>query len=211
VVPLGFDFSWTADLSRHRGWLRARLGANDSTVVFGFVGRLTKVKNASMLLRAFARMRRNDPIDARLVLMGDGELFGSLQSLVSELKIDDNVLFCSWVLDRAKIFSDLDVTCLSSFNEGSPVCLIESLAAGIPVVATRVGGVADVVTHPQHGELVESDNEEAFAAALASVGKRRSRIPEVRSTALRGYYSTSRLIKDVESIYSEVLEGERAH
>jgi glycosyltransferase involved in cell wall biosynthesis len=211
VVPLGFDFSWTADLSRHRGWLRARLGANDSTVVFGFVGRLTKVKNASMLLRAFARMRRNDPIDARLVLMGDGELFGSLQSLVSELKIDDNVLFCSWVLDRAKIFSDLDVTCLSSFNEGSPVCLIESLAAGIPVVATRVGGVADVVTHPQHGELVESDNEEAFAAALASVGKRRSRIPEVRSAALRGYYSTSRLIKDVESIYSEVLEGERAH
>jgi hypothetical protein len=46
---------------------------------------------------------------------------------------------------------------------------------------------------------------------LASVGKRRSRIPEVRSAALRGYYSTSRLIKDVESIYSEVLEGERAH
>jgi glycosyltransferase involved in cell wall biosynthesis len=211
VVPLGFDFSWAADLSRHRGWLRARLGANDSTIVFGFVGRLTKIKNAHLLLRAFARMLRNNPIDARLVLMGDGELFASLQSLVPELKIGENVLFCSWVLDRAKIFSDLDVTCLSSLNEGSPVCLIESLAAGIPVVATRVGGVADVVTDAQDGELVESDNEEAYAAALARIGMRRRRTSVERSAAVRAYYSTSRLIKDVEGIYSEVLEGRQGH
>lgn len=207
VVPLGFDFTWAADLPRHRGWLRERLGIDDSTVIFGFVGRLTKIKNVALLLRAFARMLRTEPVDARLVVIGDGELFGSLESLVSELAIGNRVQFCSWVLDRARIFCDLDVTCLSSYNEGSPVCLIESLAVGIPVVATRVGGVADVVTDAQDGELVESDNEEAYAAALARIGKLRHRISPERSAAVRAYYSTSRLVKDVEGIYSEVLDS----
>jgi glycosyltransferase involved in cell wall biosynthesis len=207
VVPLGFDFTWAADLPRYRGWLRARLGVDDSTVIFGFVGRLTKIKNIALLIRAFARMLRNYAIDARLVVMGDGELRGPLASLVAELAIADHVLFCGWVLDRAKIFCDLDVTCLSSYNEGSPVCLIESLALGIPVIATRVGGVADVVTDAQDGELVESDNEQAYAAALARIRKRRRRNSPERSAAIRAHYSISRLVKDVEGIYSEVLEG----
>jgi glycosyltransferase involved in cell wall biosynthesis len=207
VVPLGFDFAWATDLPRHRGWLRARLGVDDSAVIFGFIGRLTKIKNAQLLLRAFAKMLLNNPIDARLVVIGDGELLVELQSLASELAIGHRVLFCGWVFDRAKIFCDLDVTCLSSYNEGSPVCLIESLAMGIPVVATRVGGVADMVVDGQDGELVESDNEEAYAVALARVANRRSRIPKERSAATREYYSTSRMVKDVESIYSEVLEG----
>src|SRR5216683_2222933 len=208
VVPLGFDYMWLNDLSRHRGWLRAHLGVDESTVIFGFVGRLTKIKNIELLLRAFARMSRNNPIDARLVVIGDGELFGALRSLASELAIGDRVLFCSWVLDRAKIFCDLDVTCLSSYNEGSPVCLIESLAIGVPVIATKVGGVGDVVTDPLDGELVESDNEEAYAAGLARLAKRTRRINHERSVAVRQYYSTSRLIKDVEGIYSEILEAD---
>jgi glycosyltransferase involved in cell wall biosynthesis len=206
VVPLGFDFTWTSDLPQHRGWLRKRLGVSDSTTVYGFVGRLTKIKNASLLLRAFAKMMRHGRMDARLVVIGDGELFQSLKSLVVELGISEYVLFCGWVLDQAKIFSDLDVTCLSSYNEGSPVCLIESLAAGIPVIATRVGGVSDIVTREEDGELVESDNEDAYAAAMTRATGWRRRISSERAAEVRAYYSTARLVKDTESIYSEVLE-----
>lgn len=209
VIPLGFDFGWVSDLPRHKGWLRARLGASDSTVIFGTVGRLAKIKNTELVLRAFSRLLRQEHLDARLVIIGDGELLGTLQSQACELAIDDHVLFCSWVLDRAKIFSDLDVTCLSSFNEGSPVCLIESLAAGVPVVATEVGGVADVVARGLDGELVESGNEEAFAAALSTVAHSKCRLPIDRRLAVCSKYSIGGLMKNIENLYSEVLDNDQ--
>ena len=211
AVPLGFEFGWLNDLAHHRGWLRARLGVAKSTIIFGTVGRLAKIKNPGLVLKAFARMLRLKAIDARLVVIGDGELLGSLQSLARELGIDNRVSFCGWVLDREKIFSDLDVTCLSSFNEGTPVCLIESLAAGVPVVATRVGGVPDVISDGADGELVESGDEQAFAAALTTMACQKHRISPERSAAVINHYSTSRLVKSIESLYEEVLDNERAY
>ena len=209
VVPLGFDFEWLQDIPLHRGWLRARLGVDDSTIIFGFVGRLTMIKNIEMLLRAFARMLRNTSVSARLVIIGDGELRAALQSLAHELEIADRVMFCGWILDRAAMYCDFDVTCLSSHNEGSPVCLIESIAAGVPVVTTRVGGVADIVTSELEGELVEPVNEEAYAAALRRAAEQRRCVPPERSAACREYYSVGRLIDDMESIYTELLDANR--
>ncbi len=131
VVPLGFDFDWVGEIADRQGWLRRRLGVADSTVLFGSVGRLAKIKNTALLLRAFARVLREDPrLDARLVLIGDGELRGALELLASELGIRDRMLFCGWVLNRAEIFSDLDVTCLCSLSEGLPVCLIDREPCG---------------------------------------------------------------------------------
>ena len=74
-------------------------------------------------------------------------------------------------------------------------------------MATRVGGVADVMSDPGDGELVEPDNEEALAAALARVAKLRPRIAASRSSAIRQQYSAARMIKDIESIYEEVLQS----
>jgi glycosyltransferase involved in cell wall biosynthesis len=205
VVRLGFDFAWLRAVPGRRGWLRARLEVPDSTVIFGAVCRLARIKNVELLLRAFARMLREAAVDARLVVFGDGELRASLESLARDLEISDRVLFCGSILDRAKIFSDLDVTCLSSFAEGSPICLIESLAAGLPVVATEVGGVPDVVSSGLDGELVPQC-EEAFAAALTRAANRRRRISPERSAAVRRQYSTARLIQDIENLYTELLQ-----
>jgi glycosyltransferase involved in cell wall biosynthesis len=208
VVRLGFDFGWLRDLPHHSGWLHARLKAPNSTVIFGTVGRLVKIKNLELQLRAFARMLRQASIDARLVVIGDGNLRAPLQSLARDLEISDRVLFCGCILDRAKIFSDLDVTCLSSFNEGSPVCLIESLVAGVPVIATEVGGVSDVVSSGLDGELVPSCDEEAFAAAMTRAAGRRKRISPERSAAVRRRYSIARLIQDIENLYTELLQAD---
>ena len=205
VVPLGFDFEWLREIPLHRGWLRARLGVDDSIIIFGFVGRLTMIKNIHMLLRAFARMLRSNSVSAHLVIIGDGELRTELESLAYELEIADRVTFCGWILDRAAMYCDLDVTCLSSFNEGSPVCLIESLAAGIPVVATNVGGVADIITDECHGELVRSGDEDAYAVALARWAKRAGCMPSEGSKAVRDSFSIARLTANMESIYLEVL------
>jgi len=211
VVPLGFDFSWLNDICRERGWLRARLGVNSSTVIFGAVGRLAPIKNTELLLRSFARMLREHRVDARLVIVGDGEMRHRLESQAGDLSISDQVLFAGWVLERAKIFCDLDVTCLSSHNEGSPLSLIESIAAGVPVIATNVGGVADVASSELDGELIEPANEQAYAAALARAARRRRRVPQQRSAAFRDFYSIRRLVGDMESMYSEVLDGRAVH
>ncbi len=206
VVSPGLDFAWVAELERRHGWLRARLGVSDSTLIFGMVGRLAKIKNISLVLHAFARLLRTELIDARLVLIGDGEMRLELESVARRFGIEQRVTFCGWVLERAAIFSDLDVTCLSSFNEGLPVCLIESLAAGVPVVATSVGGVADVVEPGADGELVKSGEDEAFAQALAKVGHKRKRIAPERSAVVREHYSTARMVASIERIYEELLE-----
>ena len=207
VVPLGFDFAWRDRLASERGGLRARLGIGDSTVLFGTVGRLAKIKNTALMLRAFARMLREETIDARLAVIGDGDQLENLRNLARELSLGDRIAFCSWILDRERIFSDLDVTCLSSHNEGTPVSIIESLAAGVPVVATRVGGVADVMNDSSDGELVEPDNEEALAAALARVARQRPGIAAARSSAICQQYSASRMIKDIENLYAELLQS----
>lgn len=207
VVPLGFDFTWRKQLMAERGWLRATLGIDDSTVLIGAVGRLARVKNTALLLRAFARMLQRHVIDARLALIGDGDQLPSLKSLAHELGVDDRVMFCGWVLKRERIFSDLNVTCLSSENEGTPVSIIESLAAGVPVVATRVGGVADVMTDPMDGELVQPGDEEALAAALAKVASGHRVIPAHRSAVICQQYSASRMVSDIESLYGEVLQA----
>jgi glycosyltransferase involved in cell wall biosynthesis len=159
-----------------------------------------------MMLRAFAQMLRKEAIDAHLAVIGEGDQLENLQNLAHELALDDRVTFCGWVLERERIFSDLDATCLSSQNEGTPVSIIESLAAGVPVVATRVGGVADVMNDPMDGELMESGDEEALAAALAKVARRRRVIAAGRSAAICQQYSASRMVKDIESLYQEVLQ-----
>src|SRR5262249_38965929 len=110
---------------------------------------------------------------------------------------------------RERIFSDIDVTCLSSLNEGTPVSIIESLAAGVPVAATRVGGVADVMTDPTDGELVESGDEEVLAAALAKLSCVSRSCSVGRSSIICKQYSTSRMVKDIDSLYQEVLQIRR--
>jgi glycosyltransferase involved in cell wall biosynthesis len=207
VVPLGLDFGWTNSLPQNRGWLRSRLGVSDSTVIFGFVGRLTAIKNPEMVLRAFATMQTREQIDARLVVVGDGELAESLKTLAQELGIENRTLFCGWVLDRARIFSDFDVTCLSSHNEGTPVCLIESLAARVPVVTTAVGGVQDVIRDGADGELVAAGDEEAFAAAMARAAHNRTAISQQRSVGVSKEYSVARLVKDTANLYEELLQN----
>jgi glycosyltransferase involved in cell wall biosynthesis len=202
------DFAWVEELEQPRGWLRARLGVSDSTIIFGMVGRLTKVKNIPLTLRAFASLLQSRKIDARLVIIGDGEMRQGLESLASSLGIKRQVEFCGWVLGRADIFSDLDVTCLSSFNEGLPVCLVESLAAGVPVVATDVGGVRDVVQPGEDGELVESNQVDAFVEALGRLAQRRARLPSQRSAAVREKFSTARMVETLERTYEELIEGE---
>jgi glycosyltransferase involved in cell wall biosynthesis len=207
IVELGLDFQWVERLAENRGTLRRTLGVSDDVVLVGMVGRLAKVKNHSLALRAFRRIVVQENLDARLIIFGDGEMRSELESLGRQLRIEDRVSFMGWELDQARMFCDLDLTCLSSKNEGTPVALIESLAAGVPIVSTLVGGVKDVARDWLDGPLVEASDESGFAEALAALGRSRWRISDGRAAEVRKRYSCKRLVSDMKALYTELLEA----
>jgi len=154
VIPLGLDLDrfLRADAELERRRFREDIGAR-SDVVVTMVGRLTAIKNHELALRAFARLPHGSP-RFLLVLVGGGEEEGRLRRMASQLGLAERVRFLGWRRDLEAVYYGSDVVALTSDNEGTPVCLIEALACGRAVVATNVGGVADVLEEGRLGLLV---------------------------------------------------------
>lgn len=145
--------------------LRADLGFSPDDVVFGFVGRFVAIKDLATLVQAFARVLAAVP-HARLMLVGDGELRGGIESLAGEMGLVDSVRFTGWRRDMKEVYGAIDVQVLASLNEGTPLALVEAMAAAKPVIATAVGGVSDLVTAGRTGYLVPPRDPARLAAAM---------------------------------------------
>lgn len=143
---------------------RRVLGVSPDGFHVGWVGRLGREKGVDVLLRAAARLE--SPLT--LSLVGDGAEGEALRELSGRLAIEDRVRWHGRIPGARRIFPAFDVLALSSRREGTPVVLLEAMAAGVPVVATRVGGVPDVVS-PSEALLVPPEDPEALAAALRRV------------------------------------------
>ncbi len=212
VVPLGIEVGAVATDSR--GALRRELGISEERLLLGMVGRLSDIKDGDTLLRAFARLDR----DATLVAIGDGELRHFLEGRARELGIASRVAFLGFRRDVLRLYADLDVVCLTSKNEGTPLTLIEAMAAGRPVAATAVGGVVDILgergseadgfTVWSHGVSATSGDSEGFARALAFLIDR----PELRAEMghcgcefVRRTFSMDRMVDDIAALYGELI------
>ena len=118
------------------------------------------------MLRAFAAARREVP-ELRLLVAGDGELREALTQQADALGCGEATRFIGWwTRDLEPLYAAIDIAALTSDNEGTPVSLIEAMAAGRPVIATDVGGVADLLPDPAAGVVVGRDDEAGFAAAM---------------------------------------------
>jgi glycosyltransferase involved in cell wall biosynthesis len=214
VVPLGLDLEPFAHAEQHRGGLRRELRLAADAPLVGIVARLVPIKAHEVFLAAAARIAEHVPA-CRFVVVGDGERRAELAALAARAGIADRCVFLGWRADLAHIHADLDVAVLTSRNEGSPVALIEAMAAGLPVVATAVGGVPDLVTEGVHGHLVPTDDAPGIAAAtialLRDPARRRSFGAAGRERAL-ARHGAARLLADVDQVYGEELDalGRRA-
>jgi len=142
----------------------------EDALVIGSVGRVQEVKNHALLIDAFARLRENLPAmqsRLRLVIIGDGPLLGALREKASALGLAQACWFPGARTDVSDILGSFSVFALPSIAEGTPGSVLEAMAAGLPVVATRVGGVPDVVADGETGLLVSSRDADAMADALA--------------------------------------------
>ncbi len=146
-----------------RAWARAQLGVREDEIVIGTAARLDPVKDLGTLLRAFAEAQFDRP--SRLVVIGDGELLGALQAQAAELGLGPRVVFTGYRPDVRALLPGLDVYVNCSISEGISLTILEAMAAGLPVVATRVGGTPEVVT-PETGLLVPSLAPASLARAV---------------------------------------------
>lgn len=169
VVPNGIRL----DNARHQddgspGPLRGALGLSAQIRLIGTVGRLNRVKNQDGLIRAFGIVHRQCP-DTALVLIGGGALRASLEQRARDEGLSDAVHFLGDRKDVRRLLPDLDMFVLSSLTEGYSMALLEACAASLPVIATRVGGNAEIIQDGVTGMLVEPSDQEALEQAMLSL------------------------------------------
>jgi glycosyltransferase involved in cell wall biosynthesis len=212
VVALGID-PCEAGAS---GRLRAGIGATDQDLLVGMVGRLTEVKNPFMLVDVAAELTDSVPA-ARFVLIGDGHLRPALEARIHRLGLAGRVTLTGFRADVRDLYGDLAVVALTSLNEGTPLTLIEAMSAGRPVVATEVGGVADIMgafvearagfSVWAHGLTAPPRDVRAFARALRFLLEHPplGRAMGERGRAhVRRHLSRERLVSDVERLYRAI-------
>lgn len=178
VVPLGFDLKrFQEELSPRRAAFRTKYGLKADDIAVGIIGRLVPVKNHKLLIDAFAEVKQQSNKSIKLIIIGDGELREAIEqacldahlSISSETADGVDVLFTSWIKQIETALPGLDVVALSSFNEGTPVSLIEAQAANTPIVTTRVGGIEDIVIENKTALLAENNNLADFAVKLKTI------------------------------------------
>jgi glycosyltransferase involved in cell wall biosynthesis/CelD/BcsL family acetyltransferase involved in cellulose biosynthesis len=170
VIPNGIPIAEYQRPSTSRQAWRRKHGFQEGDVLFVCAARLAKQKNHAMLLEAFSR----GPATIRsthLLLAGDGECRPPLEAQVRERALQGRVHFLGLRADVAEVLAAADVFVLASHTEGHPLSLMEAMAAGLPVVATAVGGVPEIVEDHKQGLLVKPHDCHGMAAAMVCLGQ----------------------------------------
>ncbi len=224
VIPLGLDLTPLLQIGRKGG--SAEPGANEKTITIGLIGRLVPIKNPQMAVAVLHRLReRVAGLDVVLVVAGDGELKSELQNMVGQAGLDGCVLFTGWKEDLSELYASLDLVIVTSLNEGTPVVLIEAMASALPFVATRVGGIPDLMVGAEevvhgpggrplfslfaNGALVEAGNVEGFTAALDHILQneaQRRGMGAVGRSFVSERFSKERLVRDTYALYQDCLQ-----
>ena len=191
--------------------------ANDD-IAISIVGRLVPVKNHRMFIDAIRNVKSKTNRKVRGVIVGDGDLrdglieyaksHGLTYSTPEKHEHGSDLIFTSWIKDADYVFAGSEISALTSLNEGTPVSIIESQAANVPVVSTIVGGIKDVVVEGKTALLSPTQDTEAFSdnlLALVENDERRKQMSEDGWIFVRDKFHYTRLVNDMKRLYDELL------
>lgn len=235
VVPLGFDLErFRENTQEKRERFRKYYGLDEQEVAVGIIGRLVPIKNHPMFLKVAKYVKDGVQNKVKFFIIGDGEDRQALELQCAEMGlrlgirhwsedkqdqdqqisknevIEADIIFCSWMQDIPVALAGLDIVTMTSLNEGTPVSLIEALAAGKPVVSTNVGGVANVVQEGVTGFLTKTSEGKAFTQHVKNlVANRmlRERMGAAGYDSVVNKYGYQRLVEDVRSLYRNLLKA----
>ncbi len=210
VIRLGIELDERVTPEQNgRAESRRYLGIPGDRFAVGWIGRMTAVKRTDDVLIAFKSLR-DGGVDAVLCMVGDGPDRLQLEQRAHELGVARDTVFLGYQEDVAPFYAAFDVLVLPSGNEGTPVTVIEALAAERPVVATRVGGVPDVVRDGEDGFLVEAGATDDLADRLGRLARDpalRARMGKKGRERVLPRYAVERLVDDIDELYKSLLSA----
>lgn len=225
IIPLGFDLQrFTEDKTERRIAFRKKYNLDDDEIAIGIVGRLAPVKNHKMFIDAISEAKKHTDKKIRAFVIGDGELKTDLLSQCRDLGLsfamveDDvdmpkaDVTFASWIRNVETAYPGLDIVAMTSFNEGTPVSLIEAQAANVPIISTNVGGIENIVIPNDTAILAQNDNVQDFVSKLLPMlndAQLRQRMASNGWTFVKDKFHYTRLVGDMDNLYRELLANSK--
>lgn len=210
VVHYGIDFDWLGDdeIDSVRRQLRSDLGLEGDALIMGMVCRLVEQKGIPYALEAMRRLRTQFP-RAHLVIAGDGDKASELRRLASALGIADRVHWLGWRGDAADLMSAFDLLLAPSLWEGFGLVLLEAMARRVPVIASRVGAIPEVIVHGETGILVEPRDVAALAGAMARLlddRALRKYMGLLGAARLEECFSIKRMVEGTIAVYEQIVK-----
>ena len=187
--------------------VRAELGISEHDPVIGSIAVLRRQKAIDLLLAASVELRRRFP-RLRVLLAGDGPERASLERLARDLGLEKTVIFVGYRSDVSEVLAALDVVVSTSSFEGSPLALLEAMAAARPIVATAVGGVPDLIEDGVHGLLVSPGDSHEVSEAVASLleqPERGRRMGEAARERQRREFDIDVIVRRLEDLYVDLF------
>ncbi len=207
TIPLGLELERFLLINKDNFDLKNELNIPKKEFLVGIVGRIVPIKNHELLLKAI-KLLRDQQFPVHLCIVGDGELREQLTKSAREKNIFEFVHFVGWRLDMEKIYSGMDLLALSSLNEGTPVAIIEAMASQVPVVATAVGGVPDLITDGVTGLLSISNDAKDLAEKIKQIltdSEMKQKILKNARKLVERKYHYRRLIDDIQNFYEKLI------
>lgn len=222
VVPNGIMLEKfeTNQEEKRKAW-RAQYNISPETTLVGIVGRVAPIKNHEMFVKVVQRFLQTSTFsDIKFMIIGDGDVLHSVMDMMRNLNIpfcycpenkntaEANVLLTSWQTDMDYVYAGLDIVCLTSLNEGTPISLIEAQASRRPVISTRVGAVLDTIQENETGFVVESNDVEGFTDKLIMLAENKhlqKQMGEKGNGFVHHKYSHKRLASDIGNLYDKLL------
>lgn len=210
IIPLGFDLEkFQNNLTENRLETRNCYGVEKDEIALAIVGRLAPIKNHELFLNALRIVQSKSTKKIKVFIVGDGLEREKLEEISSAIPQNEqfSIIFTSWIKEIDKFNAGMDIFCLTSLNEGTPVSLIEAQASNIPIVSTDVGGVKDVILENETGFLVPSGNVDLFAEKLLTLIENeniRKKMSQNGWTYVRERYDYRTLVANMENYYSDL-------
>lgn len=217
VIPLGFDLKrFTEDQPNKRNGFRNKYHLKENEIAIGIIGRLAPIKNHFLFIDAIEHVLKNTGVKIKAFIIGDGETKNELQNYLHQKQLgfcetelnDSTFIFTSWIKNIDWALAGLDLICLSSKNEGTPVSLIEAQAAGKFIVSTNVGGIEDIL-HPACGFLSPPDESVSFINNVLKAVENYETLnllAKVGSQEIIQKFSYERLCNDMTQLYHQLLQ-----
>jgi glycosyltransferase involved in cell wall biosynthesis len=212
LIPNGIPVQNFTPDSATRASVRESLRCEPSSVIFIHVGRFSYQKNHELLINAFARILSHADVPVELWLVGEGELLEAVQQQVRTLGIENRVRFLGVRSDIPDLLHAADVFVFPSRWEGNPLSVMEAMAAGLPVIATAVGGVPELVEDGVSGILVPNEDRDALVAAMQRVVEQpdlRERMGRAARCRAVERFDIRQTVRAYEALYEEILQRKR--